>query len=83
MFRKNSMHCHGLSINNDIDIKIHILISLKIGHLWYKYICFSFKKSPEMSCETIWIERKIDMTNCGITGILPINLYTYLIQKIY
>lgn len=36
-----------------------------------------------MSCETIWIERKIDMTNCGITEILPINLYTYLIQKIY
>lgn len=43
MFRKNNMHCHGLSINNAIDIKIHILISLKIGHLWYKYICFSFK----------------------------------------
>lgn len=43
MFRKNSMYCYGFSINNDIDIKIYIFIFLKIGYLWYKYICFSFK----------------------------------------
>lgn len=32
-----------------------------------------------MSCEIIWIERKIDMINCGIIGILLINFYIYLI----
>lgn len=28
-----------------------------------------------MSCEIIWIERKIDMINCGIIGIELINFY--------